>query len=425
MKKILIQSATITDPASPDNGKVRDILIEDGIIVRTGEKVRTSGAEKIDAAGCFVSPGWLDMHVNIGDPGLETKEDFLTGTAAAAAGGFTGIAMMPNTSPPLHAKSEIDYVLGRTRELPVNVYPIGCISQGRQGKDIAEMYDMHLAGAVAFSDGNRPVKDTGLMMRAQMYAKGFDGLIISYAEDRGIAGNAAVNEGLASTLLGMKGIPALAEEVMIARDISLAAYNDARVHFTTISTAGAVELIRTARQKGLKVTADVAAHHLLLDDTSLAGFDSNYKVKPPLRGVADVKALKEGLRDGTIDAVCSQHTPHESEFKEVEFEAAAYGISALETAYPVFNMAMGKRFSPAGTVEKLAVNPRKILGLEVPVIRKGAPANLTLFDPAREWVLEKAAMRSKGKNSPFTGQQLKGKVLAVVNGERYQLASIK
>lgn len=414
MDKILIQSAKIADPGSPDNGKIRDILIEKGVIVRLGEKIRAANAKKIDAKGCFASPGWLDLHTNIGDPGRETKEDFISGTAAAAAGGFTGITLMPNTDPPLHSKSEIDYVRNRTRNLSVDVYPIGCISHRREGENIAEMYDMHLSGAVAFSDGDRPVKDTGLMMRAQMYVNGFDGLIISYPEDPEIAGNAGVNEGITSTMLGMKGIPALAEEVMIARDISLAAYNNTRIHFTTVSTAGAVELIRAAKKKGLKITADVAAHHLLLDDTLLAGFDSNYKVKPPLRNITDIKALMEGLKDGTIDAVCSQHTPQESELKELEFEAAAFGISALETAYAVFNMAMGKGFPVEKAVEKLALNPRRILGLNVPVIKKGAAANITLFDPAREWTLEKKAMRSKGKNSPFLGLQLKGKVLAVV-----------
>lgn len=414
MKKILIQSATIADPASPEKGKVKDILIEDGIIARLGEKIRAAGAEKVDATGCYVSPGWLDLHTNIGDPGLETKEDFLTAAAAAAAGGFTGLTLMPNTNPPLHSKSEIDYVKSRTRELSVEVYPVGCISYRREGEDIAEMYDMHLSGAVAFSDGDRPVMDTGLMMRAQQYANGFGGLIISYAEDRGLAGNATVNEGVVSTMLGMKGIPALAEEIMVARDISLASYNDSRLHFTSVSTAGSVELIRNAKKKGLKITADVSAHHLLLDDSYLESFDSNYKVKPPLRSKADTKALLAGLKDGTIDAVCSQHTPHESEYKELEFEAAAYGISTLETAYPVLNMAIGKSLSVLRIVEKLAINPRKILGLNVPVIRKGEPANLTIFDPAREWVLERAEMKSKGKNSPFIGQRLKGKVLATI-----------
>src|SRR3546814_527058 len=221
---------------------------------------------------------------------------------------------------------------------------------------------MHLDGAVDVSDGNRSVKDTGLMMRAQMYSKGFGGLIISYAEDHGIAGNASVNEGLSSTMLGMKGIPALAEDIMVARDLWLAEYNNARVHFTTVSTAGSVELIRAARKKGLQITADVAAHHLLLDDSLLAGFDSNYKVKPPLRSLMDIEALKEGLRDGTIDAVCSQHTPHEREFKELEFEAAAFGVSALETTYPVFNMAMGKSANPARVVQQMARNPRKKIG---------------------------------------------------------------
>ncbi|HYH57134.1 MAG TPA: dihydroorotase [Anseongella sp.] len=415
MNKLLVQAVTIADPGSGENGKIRDILIEDGIITRLNEKIDARGAEKFDGKGCFVSPGWFDMHANIGDPGLETKEDFITGTAAAAAGGFTGIALMPNTLPPLHSKSEIDYVLSSCRDLPVEVFPVGCISYRREGNDIAEMFDMRRSGAVAFSDGDRPVQDTGLMMRAQMYVKGFDGLVISYAEDRGIAGNAGVNEGLTSTLLGMKGIPAMAEEVMVARDIALCAYNGSRLHFTTVSTAGSVELIRAARKKGLQVSADVAAHHLLLDDSSIAGFDSNYKVKPPLRDKADVKALKEALKEGIIDAVCSQHTPHEREFKEMEFEIASYGISAFETAYAAFNMALGKSLPVAAIVEKLAINPRKILGLEIPVIRKGAPANLTIFDPACEWLLKRENMRSKGKNSPFIGRQLKGKVFAVFN----------
>lgn len=415
MNKFLIQSVLIADPGSAENGQTRDILVENGIITRLDEKINARGAEKFNGKGCYVSPGWFDMHANIGDPGLETKEDFITGSAAAAAGGFTGIALMPNTRPPLHSKPEIDYVLGRSRDLPVDIFPLGCISYNREGKDIAEMYDMHLSGAVAFSDGDRPVKDTGLMMRAQMYVKSFNGLIISYAEDRGIAGSAGVNEGLPGTLLGMKGIPALAEEVMMARDISLSAYNGGRLHFTTVSTAGGVELIRAARKRGLSITADVASHHLLLDDTMLAGFDSNYKVKPPLRSKADVKALREALKDGTIDAVCSQHTPHEREFKEVEFEIAAFGISAFETAFAAFNMAFGKSLSVQGMVEKLAVNPRRILGIEVPVIKKGARANMTIFDPGHEWVLKQEDMRSRGKNSPFGGRQLKGKVFAIVN----------
>lgn len=417
MKKILIQSASIADPNSPEKGKVRDILIEDGIIVRLGENIRATGAEKIAAKGAYVSPGWLDLHANIGDPGLETKEDFITGAAAAAAGGFTGLALMPNTNPPLHSKSEIDYVKSRTRNLPVEIYPIGCISWRREGVDLAELFDMHLAGAVAFSDGDRPVTDTGLMMRAQQYAKGFGGLIIAYAEDPGVAGNAGVNEGVVSTLLGMKGIPALAEEIMVARDLSLAAYNETHLHFTCVSTAGTVDLIRKAKKNGQKITADVAAHQLLLDDSNLETFDSNYKVKPPLRNKEDIRALLEGLKDGTIDAVCSQHTPHESEYKELEFEAAAYGISALETVYPVLNKALGKNLSVQRIVEKLAINPRKILGLEVPVIEKGAPANLTVFDPAQEWTLERQAMKSKGKNSPFIGQRLKGKVIATLVGD--------
>lgn len=409
----------IVDPGSPENGRTRDILIEDGIIVQIKERIAARNVEKFDAAGRFVSPGWFDLHANIGDPGLETREDFYTGTAAAAAGGFTGIALMPNTCPPLHSKSEIEYVLNRCRDLAVDVYPVGCISQEREGKDIAEMYDMKQAGAVAFSDGDRPVGDAGLMMRAQMYTRGFGALVISFAEDTGIAGKGVVNEGVMSTLLGMKGIPALAEEIMTARDISLAAYNETRLHFTSVSTAGAVDLIRSARKRGIAITADVAAHHLLLDDSVLSGFDSNYKVKPPLRGKKDIAALKEALKDGTLDAVCSQHTPHEEEFKNVEFEIAAYGISAFETAYASFNMACGKSLTPLKMVEKLALGPRRVLGLDIPVISKGAPANLTVFDPSQEWTLKAEEMRSKGKNSPFKGKLLKGRVFAIYNKGRF------
>lgn len=413
---VLIKSGTIVDPGSRFSGKVMDILIRSGHIREIKKKLPgAKGVKVYQATGQFVSPGWFDMHVNIGEPGYETKESFDTGLAAAAAGGFTGIAMMPNTQPPLYSKSQIEYVKRQTQGLPVDVYPVGTISYKREGKDLAEMFDMFRSGAIAFSDGDRPVTDAGLMLRAQQYVKGFGSLLIAYPEDQGIAGGAKVNEGSTSTLLGMKGIPNLAEDIIVARDLFLAEYNNARVHFTTVSTAGGVELIRAARKKGVKVTADVAAHHLLLDDSRLEGFDSNYKVKPPLRSKADVKALKDALKEGVIDAVCSQHTPHEIEYKQVEFEIAAYGISALETAYAVLNMAFPRGMSAAQMVEKLAVNPRRILGIQVPVIEAGQPANLTLFDPDHTWELKTGEMRSKGKNSPFAGQKLKGKATAIYN----------
>src|SRR6185503_11165239 len=314
---LLIKSATIIDPNSTFNKKIADVLIEKGIITQIASEIEAD-AEVFEAEGAYLSPGFFDLNCNIGEPGLETKEDIYTGTRAAAAGGFTGIALMPNTIPPVHSKAEIEYIVNRSKKNLVDIYPLGAISYKREGKDLAEMYDMYLSGAKAFTDGNRPVQDAGLMERALLYTQAFNGLVFSYPEDTAIAGKAKVNEGEVSTLLGMKGIPPLAEELMIARDLYLAEYTGSRIHFSTISTMRSVELIREAKRKGIEVTCDVAAYHLVLTDEALLGFDSLYKVKPPLRTRDDVDALLAGLRDGTIDAIVSQHTPHEVEFKDVE-----------------------------------------------------------------------------------------------------------
>src|SRR6201996_4464669 len=373
---LLIKSATITDPNSPYNGQTVDILIEKGIITKIAADIETD-VEVVDAEGKHISPGFFDLNCNIGELGLETKEDLYTGTKAAAAGGFTGIALMPNTIPPVHSKAEIEYLLNRAQKNLVDVYPLGTISHKREGKDLAEMYDMHLSGAKAFTDGNKPVQDAGLMERALLYAQGFDGLVFSYPEDTAIAGKAKVNEGEISTLLGMKGIPPLAEELMIARDLYLAEYTGSRIHFSTISTTRSVELIREAKRKGLEITCDVAAHHLILTDEALTGFDSLYKVKPPLRTQDDVDALIAGLKDGTIDAIVSQHTPHEVEFKDVEFEVAEFGIIGLQTA---FSLALKAGLDIELIVQKMAIGPRQVLNIEVPTIADSELANLVITD---------------------------------------------
>lgn len=411
---LLIKSATILDPGSAFHQQVTDILIENGVITRIAEDIEAD-AEVVDGEGKYVSPGFFDLNCNIGELGLETKEDMHSGTRAAAAGGFTGVALMPNTTPPVHSKAEIEYLLNRAKNNLVDVYPLGTISHKRDGKDLAEMYDMYLSGARAFTDGNRPVQDAGLMERALLYAQGFDALVLSYPEDTAIAGKAKVNEGEVSTLLGMKGIPSLAEELMIARDLYLAEYTVSRIHFSTVSTARSVELIREAKRKGLEVTCDVAAHHLVLTDEALMGFDSMYKVKPPLRTKDDVLALIKGLKDGTIDAIVSQHTPHEVEFKDVEFEMAEFGITGFQTALP---LALRSGLPVEVLVEKLAINPREILGVAVPVIAEGERANLVLFDTETEWEYSNKNNRSKSVNSPFFGQQLKGKVQLTYNNKQ-------
>lgn len=408
---LLIKSATIIDPNSPFNQQVVDILIEKGVITKIAPELEAD-AELVEAEGKYVSPGFFDLNCNIGELGLETKEDLHTGTAAAVAGGFTGIALMPNTIPPVHSKAEIEYLMNRAKRNLVDVYPLGAISHKREGKDLAEMYDMFLSGAKAFTDGNRPVQDAGLMERALLYAQGFDALIMSYPEDTAIAGKAKVNEGEISTILGMKGIPPLAEELMIARDLYLAEYTGSRIHFTTISTTRSVELIREAKRKGLEVTCDVAAHHLVLTDEALIGFDSLYKVKPPLRTRDDVNALLKGLKDGTIDAIVSQHTPHEVEFKDVEFEVAEFGIIGLQTA---FALALQAGLDLELIIQKLAVNPREILNVDQAIIAEGQDANLVLLDIDEEWEYNKKNNKSKSYNSPFIGLNLKGKVVLTCN----------
>ena len=411
---LLIKSATISDPGSPYFQQVTDILIENGQIVKIGKGIE-SDAEIFDARGKQLSPGFFDLNCNIGELGLETKEDLKTGTQAAASGGFTGLALMPNTQPPAHSKSEIEYLVNRAKNNLVDIYPLGAISYKREGKDLAEMYDMYQHGAMAFTDGNRPVQDAGLMERALLYTKGFDALVLSYPEDTAIAGKAKVHEGEVSTLLGMKGIPALAEELMVARDLYLAEYTGSKIHFTTISTERSVSLIRAAKKKGIPVTCDVAVHHLLLTDQVLLGFDSQYKVKPPLRTKKDVKALLAGLKDGTIDAITSQHTPHEVEFKDVEFEIAEYGMISLQTA---FSIALEAGLSSATIIEKMAIKPRKILGVGAAVIAEGNRANLVIFDEKAEWTFNKDNNRSKSYNSPFIGHKLKGTILLTVNNNQ-------
>jgi dihydroorotase len=412
---LLIKSATVVHPDSPFHNQVADILIKDGLISKIAASIPADYSDGIDATGKYIAPGFFDLNCNVGELGLETKEDLQTGTAAAAAGGFTGIALMPNTHPPVHSKAEVEYLLNRAKGNLVDIYPLGTISNKREGKDLSEMYDMFKSGARAFTDGNRPVQDAGLMERALLYVQGFGAKVISYAEDAFIAGKAKMNEGIVSTMLGMKGLPSLAEELMVARDIYLAEDSGTDIHFTTISTARSVELIREAKKRGLKVTCDTAIHNIVLTDEALMGFDSLYKVKPPLRTQADVDALIAGLKDGTIDALVTQHTPHEIEFKDVEFEVAEYGIIGLQTA---FSLAVKAGLPIELIVQKLAINPRKILNLDVPTFAEGQPANLVLLDAEAEWEYTRGSNLSKSYNSPFLGQNLKGKVLLTCNNHQ-------
>ncbi|MCD0488538.1 dihydroorotase [Pedobacter sp. MC2016-14] len=416
---LLLSNVTIADPNSSFNQKICDVRVVGGKITAVSDQLTPlKGEEVFDGKGCYLSPGFFDLNCVVGDPGFETKEDIESATAAATAGGFTGLAVLPHTYPVIHSKAEVAYIINKAKNNLVDVHPIGALSRDLEGKELAELYDMQQAGAVAFSDGNKAIADDGFMSRALQYAKGFDGLLMVYPENKSMAGKAQVNESATSVLLGMKGMPALAEEMHISRDIFLATYHDAPIHINTISTAGAVSLIKKAKKDGVKISCDVAAHHLVFTEELLNDFDSNYKVKPPLRGKSDAKALLAGLKDGTIDAVSAQHRPHEIEFKAVEFEIAAYGIIALQTALPLLLKA---GLDAQQIAAKLSIAPRKILNLPVPVIEEGSTANFTVFNPAEEWVYTAAVNQSKSSNSPLLNKTLKGKVKLVYNHQQFKI----
>ncbi len=415
---LFIKGITIVDPNSEFNQQTCDIRVEDGKIVAIAKQLtRAKGDSIFEGKDTLLSPGFFDLNCAVGDPGLETKEDLQTATAAAKAGGFTALAVLPNSKPVVQSKGQVEYILNKVKNNLVDVYPIGAISNELSGKDLAELYDMKSAGAIAFSDGDYPITDDGFMSRALQYAQGFDGLLMVYPENKSMAGKAQINESKNSILLGMKGLPALAEEMHIARDIYLATYHNSPIHISTISTAGSVALIKRAKKDGVKITCDVAAHQLVFTEDLLNDFDSNYKVKPPLRGKSDIRALLAGLKDGTIDAICTQHRPHEIEFKDVEFEQAAYGIIALQTALPLLLQA---GLSADLIAEKLAINPRKILGLHIPSVNIGEQANFTIYHPTKEWAFNSQTNVSKSKNSPLLGKNLTGKVQLIYNKKQFQ-----
>ncbi|MBT2564067.1 dihydroorotase [Pedobacter sp. ISL-68] len=413
---LLVKNVAIADPQSKFNNQQCDVRVENGKIKNIGKLTADKNETVFDAQGAFLTPGFFDLNCVAGDPGFETKEDIQTLTATAKAGGFTGLALLPQTSPVVQSKSQVEYIINRAKNNLVDVLPVGAISQNREAKELAELFDMQQAGAVAFSDGDKALQDDGFMSRALQYAKGFDALLMVYPENKSIAGKSQINESKNSVLLGMKGLPALAEEMHIARDIFLAAYNETKIHISNISTAGSVALIRKAKKDGVQVSCDVTAHHLVFTEELLSDFDSNYKVKPPLRGKADVKALIAGLKDGTIDAITSQHRPEEIEFKNVEFEIAHYGIIALQTVLPLLLKA---GLDIALIVEKLVINPRKLLNLAIPVIEEGAEANFTVLNTAEKWLYNAASNYSKSANSPLLGTELTGKVKLVYNNNQY------
>lgn len=420
---VLIKSAIVVNANSPLNGKKVDILIEKGIIQKIAASIKnTNNYKEISHKDLHVSAGWIDMRANFCDPGHEYKEDLNSGLNAAAKGGFTEVVSMPDTFPVVDSKSGIEYIINKTKENIVTVYPTGALSQNCEGKEISEMYDMHLAGAIAFTDNKHSISNPSLLNRALLYSQSFGGLVMDFPNDKNLFNNGQINEGVTSTKLGLKGAPALAEELTVTRSLYLAEYCNAPIHLTNITTKKSVQLIKDAKAKGLKVTADVNSYHLLLNETELETFDSNLKVKPPLRTKDDNKALIKGLKEGTIDVVCSDHTPEDIENKQCEFDNTAFGMINLQTSFAVMNTALADKVDLVELIETITTKPRTILKVTQPQLKEGELANLTLFSPNTEFTLEKKDIVSKSKNSPFIGRTLKGKVLGIINKNKLKLA---
>jgi len=416
MRYILIKQATVIDTSSAHHLKKTDLLIDAGVISAMANHIESIEGETeiVEGHDLHVSIGWMDLRVNFNDPGFEHKEDLESGTKAAQQGGFTAVACMGNTFPVLHSKAQIEYIVNKSKHLPIHVYPVGTVTTKAEGADLAELYDMSLSGAIAFSDYKNPLSNPELLQRAMLYASGFNKKIIQLPLDKKIANEGKMNEGKISTQLGLKGIPALAEELMLQRDLMLTAHHHLAIHIGGVSTSGSVALIRAAKKQGINVTCDVHAVNLLLHDSELQEFDTNYKVIPPLRTANDTKALIAGLKDGTIDVICSDHTPQDIESKLKEFDIAEFGMLGLETFYGVVSEALQDELSKEQLIEKIAINPRNIFDIEVPQIAINHKANLTVFSPIEKWTYDVNEGYSKSKNSPFNGHTFTGKVIKTI-----------
>lgn len=411
---ILIRQVKIIDRSSPFHQQTTDIFIENGIIKETG-KISRPADKEINIQGLHASPGWLDIFSNFCDPGFEYKETLETGAKAAAAGGYTDVMILPNTNPVIHNKAGIEYIVQRSKNLPVNIHPIAAITKNAGGKELAEMYDMHQSGALAFSDGTCTIQSSGILVKALQYLKAIGKTIIQLPDDSSISATGLMNEGVISTQLGLPGKPAIAEELMIVRDIELAKYAESRIHFTGISTAKSVEMIKQAKKEGAAVTCSVTPYHLCFTDENLVNYDTNLKVNPPLRTKEDQNALKQGLLDGTVDCIATHHLPQNVDHKVVEFEYAHYGMSGLETCFAVIRT----YFPELGlekTIDVLCNNPRSIFDLQAHTLNKNEEAGLTLFLPDAKWTVEQ--LHSRSKNSPFLKKELTGRPVGIITKEK-------
>lgn len=418
---ILLKNVKIVAPSSAFHGQKQDILIENGSISRIAPAITAEGAQVVSGPNLHVSLGWMDIFAHFCDPGQEYKEDLQSGTLAAAKGGFTTVMIVPNTQPALHTKPQVAYVLSQTAHSPVQVLPIGAATKNLEGASLSEMYEMQEAGAIAFSDGFKPIQSPGLLLKALQYVKAFDGTIIQLPDDQSISAHGLMHEGIYSTQLGMPGKPALAEELIIQRDLELAEYTGSRLHLTGVSTARSIDLIAKAKARGIRVTCSVTPYHLSFTDADLVNYNTHLKVNPPLRSEQDVAALRDGVLSGVVDCFATHHQPQDWDAKQLEFEYAKNGMIGLETCFGVL-----RRHIPQLPLEQLinllSVQPRRIFGLPVPEIQEGAVANLTIFDPDAAYTFAVSDIASRSKNSAYIGEQLRGKVLGIIAKNKLQFS---
>ena len=415
---LLIKNGHVIDPANKVD-KNLDVLVIDGKIAKLGKtgSLPADGAQVIDATGKLVVPGLIDMHVHLREPGFEYKETIATGAAAAKAGGFTSVCCMPNTNPINDNRSVTEFILSQARSAAARVYPIGAITKGSKGEELSEMAELSAAGCPAVSDDGRPVLSAGMMRRAMEYSKIFDLLVISHCEDTSLSAKGVMNEGIVSTELGLRGIPRAAEEVMTGRDIALAEVTGCRLHIAHVSTAGSVRMVRDAKSRGVKVTAETCPHYFSLTEEAVRGYDTMAKMNPPLRTADDVAAIKLGLTDGTIDVIATDHAPHAMDEKSGEFDYAPFGIVGLETALGLTFRLVGEGvLSLSDAVRKLTMNPASILKLNKGTLSVGADADITIIDLNIDWTVDASQFKSKSKNTPFNGWKLKGRAVQTIVG---------
>lgn len=408
---IVLKGVTVIDPSSPFHQQTTDIFIQNGFIVETGN-INIKADQELAVEGLHISPGFTDIFSHFCDPGLEAKETLESGSLAAAYGGYTDVFTVPNTFPVNHHKSGIEYIVQKSRYLPVNVHPIAAITKEAEGKELAEMYDMYQSGAVAFSDGICSIQSSGILLKALQYVKAINKIIIQVPDDKSISTHGLMNEGVVSTQLGLPGNPAIAEEIMIRRDIELAKYTDGKIHITGVSTAKGIQLMKEAKEAGIDITCSVTPYHLFFTENDLLEYDTNLKVSPPLRSKADRESLKSALLDGTIDCIATHHLPQHTDNKVVEFEYAKAGMIGLETAFAVVRTAI-PGLSLERLVQLFSVTPRKLFGLPQAGIQINQPASISLFLPHKEWIPE--TFYSKSKNSPFVGRPLTGQPHGIIH----------